>query len=353
MGIESERGSPFNIQRSLHVPNLTADEVRDLYEQYQTESGQTIDPAVVEKVYEVTRGQPGLVSWFGMLLTETYNPGPSQLLGMQTWAYVWEAARFVEPNNTMLNLIAKARMVEYQGFLIDLFQKADMPFMFYHPVHNYLYMHGIVEPTNIPDAGRPFRTMCRFSSPYVQDCLYQALGAELVTDTDKVLALQPLDDLADVFAGPTMHIPALLTRYTDYLARLKSAGINPWKSQPRREPDYQLTEAVGHFHLYAWLQQAIGKRCVVSPEFPTGNGTIDMHLRCNDQQGLIEVKSFVDKYQLTIDKPKAAAYAKQLGLDVVTMAAFIPVLDKEILAQLSGTEMHDGVQVHVVKIGWF
>ncbi len=28
-----------------------------------------------------------------------------------------------------------------------------------------------------------------------------------------------------------------------------------------------LTEAVGHFHLYAWLQNAVGRRCAISPEF--------------------------------------------------------------------------------------
>jgi len=31
LGIDSRRGSPFNIQRSLHVPNFTPDEVQDLY----------------------------------------------------------------------------------------------------------------------------------------------------------------------------------------------------------------------------------------------------------------------------------------------------------------------------------
>ena len=65
LGVDSQRGSPFNIQKSLHVPNFTPAEVEELYRQYQEESGQQIEPAVVEKVYEVTRGQPGLVSWFG------------------------------------------------------------------------------------------------------------------------------------------------------------------------------------------------------------------------------------------------------------------------------------------------
>ena len=73
LGIESQRGSPFNIQRSLQVPNLNFDEVKSLYQQYQNESGQAIEPTVVEAIYESTHGQPGLVSWFGELLTEKYN----------------------------------------------------------------------------------------------------------------------------------------------------------------------------------------------------------------------------------------------------------------------------------------
>ncbi len=352
VGIESQRGSPFNVQRSLHVPNLTHAEVAEMYQQYQTESGQAIDPAVVEKVYEVTRGQPGLVSWFGELLTEKYNPGQDEIIGLKTWQYVWVVSRFVEPNNTVMNLIAKARMVEYQGFLIELFKSADVPFQFHDPLHNYMYMHGIVEPTVSPDIGGELVATCRFTSPFIQDCIYQALSREFVS-SPSILALHPLDRLDDVFDPPMLNLPALLQRYKDYLARLKAKGINPWKSQPRRESDIQLTEAVGHFHLYAWLQQSIGRRAVVSPEFPTGNGKIDLHIRHEAKQGLIEVKSFVDVYQLDKDKLKTANYAKQLGLSEVTMAVFIPVLDEDILASLSKTELHDGVQVTVVMIGWF
>jgi hypothetical protein len=32
LGVDSERGSPFNVQRSLHVPNLTSEEVTDLFD---------------------------------------------------------------------------------------------------------------------------------------------------------------------------------------------------------------------------------------------------------------------------------------------------------------------------------
>jgi hypothetical protein len=160
--------------------------------------------------------------------------------------------------------------------------------------------------------------------------------------------------LADVFAGTgnLINIPALLTRYKDYLARLAAIGVNPWKEQPRRKTDLKLKEAVGQFHLFSWLRDAVGRRCVVSPEFPTGNGTVDIHLFCGNQRGIIEVKSFVDSYQIKSDREQAADYAKNLGIDCVTVAVFIPVLEENVLEKLSTTEVVNGVEVNVVAIGW-
>ncbi|MEZ4709432.1 MAG: hypothetical protein R3A44_19640 [Caldilineaceae bacterium] len=287
LGVESRRGSPFNIQRSLHVPNFTLAEVQDLYQQYQDEHGQIVEPAVVEAVYADTNGQPGLVCWLGELLTEKYNPGSDQPIGQDVWAQVSNAARFLEPNNTVMNLIAKARLPEYQGFLLELFTRADIPFAFHDPIHNYLYLHGLIEPETTRNPDGSYENHCRFSSPFIQDTLYYALSSDLIGDRLPMLALDPLDDLADVFApANSLDLAALLQRYKAYLARLKSKGLNPWKEQPRRQSDLHLIEAVGHFHLYMWLQTAIGHRCVISPEFPTGNGRVDLHIGCGEQAAL-------------------------------------------------------------------
>jgi len=352
LGIESQRGSPFNIQRSLRVPNFTIDEVGELYRQYQEESKQKIEAAVVEKVYQTTKGQPGLVSWFGELLTEKYNPGQNQIINMDTWELVWNMARFIEPNNTVMNLIAKARMPEYQEFLMELFTRSDMQFSFHEPLCNYLHLHGIVEPETIRQPDGRFVNICRFASPFIQDCLYHALSREMVGDRMPILPLQPLDDLADVFSGTSLDLSALLQRYKDYLLRLKAKGINPWKEQPRRETNLHLTEAVGHFHLFTWLQTALGRRCVISPEFPTGNGKVDIHIRCGAKRGIIEVKSFVDIYEAKSARKQAAQYAKSLGFEQVTVAMFVPVNDETILEKLSAEEMIEDVQVKLVAIGW-
>ncbi len=352
LGIESQRGSPFNIQKSLHIPNLTHAEVTELYRQYQEESSQAIDTVVVEEVYQSTKGQPGLVSWFGELLTEKYNPGSSQTIGMDTWKRVWHKARFVEPNNTIMNLIAKARMSEYQDFLVALFSHSDRAFSFHEPKCSYLFLHGIITSETLEQPNGEIGEICRFASPFIQDCLYYALNREVIGESYPILPLQPLDELSDVFAGMSLNLPALLQRYQDYLHRLKVKGLNPWKEQPSRKTDLRLTEAVGHFHLFTWLQAAVGRQCVVSPEFPTGNGKVDLHLRCEGQRSIIEIKSFTNNYDAKLARQQAAKYAKQLGLPLVTVALFVPVDDEDILEKLSVEEVIEEVVVQVVAIGW-
>lgn len=350
LGVDSSRGSPFNVQRSLHVPNLTRDEVIDLFAQYQTESGQPIEPEVVDKAYTSTRGQPGLVSWFGELLTEKYNPDPRQPIKLEHWARIYMLACQVEPNNTVLNLVKKARG-PHRERVMELFSRADVRFSFDDDACGYLYVNGIIDHQEITDPSGAPAVVCRFSSPFIQLRLYNALTFDLFDDRLPVLALEPLDTLADVFSPPELDLAALLRRYRGYLGRLAAKGQDPWKGQPRRR-DLNLSEAAGHFHLYAWLQEALRGRCVVGPEFPTGNGKVDLMVRCEGRVGLIEVKSFRAMHELPRAREQAARYAKSQGLGSATVALFVPSDDEKVLTALSGEETVEGVRVTVVAIAW-
>ena len=350
LGVDSERGSPFNIQRSLHVPNFTVDEVTDLFDQYQQESGQTVEPEVVQRVFETTNGQPGLVGWFGELLTEKYNPDHLASIDVSAWNTVLRKALFVEWNNTVLNLVKKVRS-GYAPQVLKLFSSSDVPFSLDTGWCGYLYLNGVIMPETSVDRDNNSIEVCRFSCPFIQKRLYSALTDDLVGDQLSMLALEPLDDLADVFAGETLNLPSLLDRYKSYLIRMKANGLNPFKDQPRRA-DLHYTEAVGHFHLYAWLLAAIGRRCVTSPEFPTGNGKVDIHIRCNGKKGIIEIKSFVDMSETRKATEQAAAYARSMGLSAVTLALFVPVDDESVLTKLSGEILKNGVSVTVMAIGW-
>lgn len=350
LGIGSERGSPFNVQRSLHVPNLTMEEVVELFGQYEQESGQAVGSDVMKAVYDSTRGQPGLVSWFGELLTEKYNPGHEHTIDFACWADTYQAALQIEWNNTLLNMLKKARG-PYLSEVLELFSDSEKPFRLDRDWCNYLYLNGIIDSIRQKDSFGRSDYVCRFSSPFVQYRLYDALTDDLVGQRLSLLALHPLDDLQDVFAAQGLNLPALLQRYKEYLQRLEDKGLSPWVGQPRRK-DCHLTEAVGHFHLYAWIRQAVGRICRVSPEFPTGNGKVDLYVICREKRGIIEVKSFVDQITLENSVQQAAGYASSLGLFEVTLALFVPGRDQEILEKLSQTRKVNRVQVSVVAIGW-
>jgi hypothetical protein len=307
-------------------------------------------PEVVDAVFRATRGQPGLVGWLGELLTEKYNPEPAQPVTLARWEDAYGAACQVEPNNTVLNLVKKARGPHCEHVL-GLFGRADVPFSFDQEWCSFLYLNGIIDYEEAADAAGRRGRVCRFSSPFIQLRLYQALTDDLFDERLPVLPLDPLDRLADVFAGSHIDAAALLGRYRGYLARLRQKGLDPWKEQPRRA-DMHLTEAVGHFHLYAWLREALGRRCVVSPEFPTGNGKVDLCLRAGQKCGIIEVKSFTSAAALDDGRVQAARYAAKLGLGEATLCVFVPVDDEGVLAALSGEEVVEGVRVTVVAIGW-
>ncbi len=190
LGVESDRGFPFNIQRSLHVPNLTWEEAEDLYQQYQEESGQTVEPDVVKNVFEITRGQPGLVCWFGELLTEKYNPGAGKPVDMKVWKTVYRKACYTEWNNTVLNLVKKARK-EYLPYVLEMFSRPDMHFRLDTEWCSYLYLNGIIDADTHTEPSGEMAEVCRFSSPFIQERIYNALTFDMIGDRMPILALEP------------------------------------------------------------------------------------------------------------------------------------------------------------------
>lgn len=352
LGVDNNRGSPFNVQRSMHIPNLTQNEVTEMFGQYQQESGQVVEPAVVEALYEVTRGQPGLIGWFGELLAEKYNPGNDKPITMLDWRKVYSRALYVEWNNTLLNLGKKARG-PFQAHVMRLFTDPNVPFAIEEDWCGYLYMNGLIDEVFVPDPvnSSEERAVCRFSCPFVQRRLYSGFTTSMFGDKGPILAIEIGDWLHDVFTPDGLDMPKLLERYRGYLKRLKAKGIDPWIGQPRRK-DLNYTEAVGHFHLYAWLLNAVGRRCSVSPEFPTGNGKVDLVIRHKVHTAVIEVKSFGEMWELPQMREQAARYAQKLGLSVATLVVFAPVEDDGVLDQLAGEDDCDGVHVTTVPFGW-
>lgn len=319
LGVENPRGSPFNVQRGLHVPNLTFEEVQGLFAWYTRESGQAVEPAVVERLFDETRGQPGLTCWFGELLTETYNPDPTRPIGMAEFEHVYIAASSVLPNNNILNIISKARQEPYKGYVLELF-RTDEPtaFKYDDPILNFLYLNGVVDwewsSTPVPQV--------KFPCPFVQKRLFSHFAGELFRDSGQLY--DPFEDLSDTISDASLDVRNLLRRYERYLQQNRAWLL---KDAPRRA-DLRIYEAVYHFNLFAYLSRFLQRRGArVYPEFPTGNGKVDILIQYADRLYGLEIKSFADEFAYQSALGQAARYGRQLGLMEITLVFFVERVD--------------------------
>ncbi|MDM8524566.1 AAA-like domain-containing protein [Desulfococcaceae bacterium HSG8] len=322
LGIENVSGSPFNVQRSLRIPNLTYDEVNEMFARYQEESGQKIDQEVIRQLFGETLGQPGLTCWFGELLTEgveNYKPPSDRPVNNDDFEKVFALATDVLPNNNILNIISKARQEPYKNLVLGLFRTdRKIRFAYDDPDIGFLYMNGVIDRE---EAGET-ESYVRFSSSFVQRRLFNCFARELFGYMGKIH--EPFEDMSDTFCGDGLNIRNLIRRHEAHLKKNRDWLL---KDAPRRK-DLRIFEAVFHFNLYRFLCDFLETRHArVWPEFPTGNGKADIIIRYAGQIYVIELKSYTDETGYHEALAQAAGYGKQLGLAEVSLVFFVEYID--------------------------
>lgn len=326
LGIENKTGSPFNIQRSSHIPNLTYDEVYGMFQWFQKEAGRKVEKEVIDRLFEEVRGQPGLTCWLGELLTEGFEGFPidqTRPITVRDFEMVYRAASSRLPNNNILNIISKAREKPYDEMVFKLF-RTDEPvkFRFDNKKINYLYMNGVIEP-EIPEEEQG-ESYVKFASPFVQKRLFNYFCDELFEEVGELV--EPFTNLDQVITPTHLDIHRLMNLYRVYLQKNKS-----WlfKKAPRRS-DQRIYEAVFHFNLYAYLDRFLrSRKGRVIPEFPTGNGKIDLLIHYRDKTYGMELKSFTDRTGYSEALERAARYGLQLGLAEIYLVTFVEMIDEE------------------------
>jgi hypothetical protein len=343
LGIENEKGSPFNVQRSVHIPNLTFGEVEEMFNWYEKESGQKVEDAVVRELYEETRGQPGLTGWFGELLTETYNHEPKKPITMYNFEEAYGAATHILPNNNILNLISKVDEPPYDDMVMEFFKTDDkINFKFNDKDISYLYMNGVIDQEKV---GRD-RYYVKFSCPFVQKSLFDYFSNQIFDYLGQLI--HPLDAMKDAINEETLHIPNIIKRYQAYLKKNRETFF---KDVPRRKNDLKIYEAIYHFNLYRYLYDLLGTRGVeVIPHFPTGNGKVDLILKYRERIYALELKSFKDMYTFERGIDQAAEYGRQLGLKEIALLVFVELSEEE-AKQLEQEVDKPGIKVIVLSVG--
>ena len=320
LGVENAKGSPFNVQRSIKIPNLSFEEVDAMYKWYARESGQQVEQAVIERVFYETQGQPGLVSWFGELLTETYNEDCGKPIGMEYFEHVFKRAVQVLPNNNIVNIVSKAKQEPYRQTVLEMYKtEGKTPFSFDDPHLNFLYMNGVIDIEETDDF------YSKFSSPFVQKRLFNYFTRDLFSYIGKLY--EPFEDVRHIVTQHRLDVKNLMRRYEQYLAK-----NHEWlfKETPRRS-DLRICEAVFHFNLYEFLVRFLEsyKTTRVWPEFPTGNGKVDIIIVHGGKRHALEVKSYKDEPGYRQALALAASYAVSLGLKKIHLAVFVESIPEE------------------------
>lgn len=324
LGIENKKGSPFNVQKSAHIPNLTYEETKKMFQWYQDEHNHKIEPEVIDELFYETRGQPGLTCWLGELMTEgfeDYKVDKTRPFNMKDFRFVYTAATVALPSNNIMNLISHAKKEKNKLFLVNMFQTGDkLKFTFDEPTINDLYMNGLVD-KELEDDGKYY---LRFACPLVQKRLFNFFSYNYFQEMGQLL--DPFTDLDDIITDTDLNIPNILGLYQIYIDKNKE-----WlfKSSPRRT-DMRLYEAVYHFNLYAYLENFLQRsKGRVHPEFPTGNGKIDLVVAYKNNRYGLELKSYTDHRGYKTALEQAAAYGKQLKLQEIFVVFFVEAIDEE------------------------
>ena len=342
LGVENSKGSPFNIQRGVHIPNLTYDEVTELFNEYQQETGQFCESEVVKQIWFEFKGQAGLTCWFGEMLTEQYNQTPEQPITMTQFESVYMAACNLLPNNNILNILSKAKQELYKPFVLELFQtKEKINFTYDDPIINFLYMNGVVEIDEVSIS----ETYVKFPCPYIQKRLFNYFSRELYKGIDCLY--DPFDDLSDTITEDHLNIPQLLHRYEQYLQANRGQVL---KNAPRRD-DLRVYEAVFHFHFYMYLSSFLRSYdAQVLPEFPTGNGQIYLLIHHAGQLFGLELKSFANQRAYQKALGQTAKYGRKLGLTSICLVLFIETVDEMNRQKFEKDYIDGGVTVHPIFV---
>ncbi len=319
LGIENVTGSPFNVQHSLHVPNLTAAEVEAMFHWYERESGQSLDPAVIARVFYETQGQPGLTSWLGELLTETYNQR-QPTIAMEDFEFAYAAAIEALPNANLLNIISKAKQSPYRQLILEMFQTHEkIPFHLNEPHTGFLYTHGVID----WEIAEGHQRLLKFASPFVQKGLFNYFSRTHFRYMGKLY--EPFEVLSDIISETELNVKHLIRRFESYLRTNRNWLL---KDAPHRS-DLRIYEAVYHFALYMYIASFLQRhKGQVFPEFPTGNGKIDLIIKYAGQVYGLELKTFTDDIGYREALAQATRYGRQLGLREIVLVCFVETIDE-------------------------
>lgn len=334
VGVVSDNASPFNIADNLPIPYFTEVEVHELLAQHTSETGQVFEPKVVDKIYEVTAGQPGLVNGFAYQLCTRHPNKPvleyKEYLAVEDW-YLTEAI-----DKNVANILNKSE--EFRPFLESLlFTEAEIPFRIDREAIKVLHTNGILR--------KGERGNVEFWVPLYKKRLYDAFYPYTNGETKEISAT--LNTFTFFNAEGELDIPKLINHYKAYVAK---RGFKVFLEKNKKG---QLTiKEAGLIYsfetfLAAFVTEAEGRSY---READAGLGKSDLIVYLNGHEYLFETKKYYSPGKFSKGKKQLAHYARGLGLDKAIYLVFTPRHIEYPEDVQEGIEVHEGIEILVFLV---
>jgi ATPase family associated with various cellular activities (AAA) len=298
--------SPFNIKlESLRLDDFTPDEVRELYTQHTTDTGQQFTPDAAQRAVELTAGQPWLVNALAREIIEKIRvPAPEPI----TVEHMDQAKeRLILARATHLDsLAAKLAEPRVHRILGPALAGALLTLDPYDDDLTYVRDLGLITPSNPPQIANP---------------IYREVIARVLSTSVEVNVLA--DPRTFVLPDGRLDFPLLLHEFADF-----------W-----REHGEILTNAQ-HYHeaapqlvLMGFLQRVVNGGGRIEREYGVGRGRIDLLIRWpwttsagkrHWQREAIELKVWRagEPDPLARGLTQLDGYLNRLGLDHGTLIIF-------------------------------
>ncbi len=321
--------SPFNIiEESLTLRNFNLEEVQRLYAQHTEETGQIFEPAVAEKVWHWTRGQPWLVNAFArqMVFKELKNDHSQTV----TADMVDEAveALILRRDTHIDSLLERLKEPRVQRIIepvllgkVDAFDPADNDYQYVRDLGLVRKDEEDVVPANPLYAEVIARTLSARSQFALEGSSYPYKTSRYEQDDGSLDMRLLLEDFQDFWRD----------------------NSEIWVEK------YQYKEAAPHLILMAFLQRIVNGGGQINREFASGRGRIDLCVLWKGFRYGLELKIRYGEKTIPTGKKQLRAYLDRFGLD----EGWLLVFDRRKSVDWNEKifwreEEEDGVRIHVV-----
>ena len=320
--------SPFNIQDEFKLPNFTLEQVKELFQEYTDEVGQSFAPEVIESIHKQTAGQPFLVNRFGQILTEEMGIPKAEPIGASHWTTA-HAQLLEEDNVNLTHLVTNIRRSpRFESMLMRIMARDEsVEFNLRNDIISELASYGVI--------AKGTDGMCEIVNPIYLYCILKAFKP-LVNGLEDDYYPEDTEDPFSEYLTSTGEIAleALLDNFRDFIARV-GFRILQVPGTPR--------ESAGRHLLFAYLEQFVKLvGGVMHIEVQTGRGRMDLIVNHNRRKYIVETKIWRGDSRYQTGKKQLAAY---LQLENATEGYYVVFDHRKEPEPREETETVDSVKI--------